>query len=91
MPSPSSDLNAANVAFDKAREALSAAQLAVRDSKTASTLAALAKAQEVYKEAGQAARRAADPDRALDILEFKRHLTEKAKLVAAKRNRQVMS
>lgn len=84
MPTPSNDLDAALAAFEKAAATLSAAQEAVTANKTPVNTKALAEAQEAYKRAGQACRRAKDPDRALDILEFNRHLGEKAKLKARK-------
>ncbi len=84
MPTPSNDLDAALAAFEKARDALSKAQEAATANKTPVNTKALAEAQEAYKRAGQECRRAKDPDRALDILEFNRHLREKAKLKVRK-------
>ncbi len=84
MPSPSSELDAAMAEFEQARDALSAAQEKVTAAKTPANTKALAEAQAAYQAAGQAVRRAKDPDRALDILEFNRHLAEKAKLKARK-------
>jgi len=84
------DLTAACAAFDKARDVLSKAQEAVTASKTAANLRALERAQEEYEKAGRAARRAKDPDRAHDVLEFQRYLAEKAKIRAQRKNRQVM-
>ena len=84
MPTPSSDLDAALAEFEKAAADLSEAQEAATANKTPVNTKALAAAQEAYKVAGQAYRRAKDPSRALDILEFNRHLAEKAKLKARK-------
>lgn len=84
MPTPSNDLDAALAAFEKAAADLSKAQEANTANKTPVNTKALAEAQEAYKRAGQEYRRAKDPDRALDILEFNRHLAEKAKLKARK-------
>lgn len=84
MPTPDSDLVAATAAFEKAAADLSAAQEKVTANKTPVNTKALAEAQEAYKAAGQAVRRAKDPDRALDLLEFNRHLRERAKLKARK-------
>lgn len=88
--SPVDDLDAAVAAFDKARDELSKAQESVTASKTANSLRALEQAQAAYKTAGQAVRRAKDPDRAHDVLEFQRYLAEKAKIRAQRKNRQVM-
>lgn len=84
------DLNAATAAFDKARDALSKAQEAVQASKSANNLRALEKAQVDYKSAGQALRRAKDPDRAHDVNEFNRYLAEKARVRRQKAKQQVM-
>ncbi len=84
MPTPDSELDAALAEFEKAAAALSAAQEKVTANKTPVNVKALAAAQDAYKTAGQAVRRAKDPDRALDLLEFNRHLREKAKLKARK-------
>lgn len=85
MPTPSNELDAALAAFEKAAADLSEAQIKVTANKTPVTTKALAAAQEAYKQAGQDYRRAKDPDRALDLLEFNRHLRERAKLKAARK------
>lgn len=91
MPTPTvDDLSAAVAAFDKARDELSKAQEAVTAAKTANSLRALEKAQAAYKTAGQAVRRAKDPDRAHDINEFKRYLAEKDRIRREKAKRGVM-
>lgn len=89
--SPVDDLDAAVAAFDKARDELSKAQESVTASKTANSLRALEQAQAAYKTAGQAVRRAKDPDRAHDINEFKRYLAEKVRIKRARAKRGVMS
>lgn len=91
MPTPTvDDLGAATVAFDKARDELSKAQEAVSTAKTANSLRALEKAQEAYKTAGQAVRRAQDPDREHDINEFNRYIAEKSRIRREKAKRGVM-
>jgi hypothetical protein len=91
MPSPSSDLDAAVAEFEKARDALSAAQEAVAKAKTASSTRALTLAQAAYMTAGQAVRRLKDPERAHEVLEFNRYIDEKARLRRARAAKPVMS
>jgi hypothetical protein len=90
MPTPSNDLDAAVVAYEKARDELSKAQEAASASRSAVNVRALEQAQEKYKTAGQAARRAKDPDRAHEVLEFQRYLAEKARIRAQRAKRGVM-
>lgn len=90
MPTPNSEPDAAVVAFEKARDELSKAQEAVATSKTAANIRALEQAQEKYKVAGQAARRAKDPYRAHEVLEFQRYISEKARMRAQRAQRGVM-
>ncbi len=87
MPSTTSSLAACEKEFNEARAALAAAQRANRDAPDAETPAKLAEAREKFIAAGQALRRAKDPDRALDIVEYQRYLSQKAKAVAAKRGK----
>lgn len=70
--------------FNEARAALAAAQRANRDAPDAETSGTLREAQERFVAAGQALRREKDPDRALDIVEYQRHLTAKRKAAEAK-------
>lgn len=85
MPSTTSSLAACEKEFNEARAALAAAQRANRDAPDAETPSKLAAARERFVAAGQALRREKDPERALDIVEYQRHLAAKAKAVAAKR------
>lgn len=71
--------------FNEARAALAAAQRANKDAPDAETPSKLRAAQNRFVEAGQALRRERDPERALDIAEYERHLAAKAKANRAKR------
>lgn len=84
MPTPNDPLAACVKDFNEARAALAAAQRANRDAPDAETPAKLREAQQRFVDAGQALRREKDPERALDIVEYQRHLRAKAKAAAAK-------
>lgn len=82
---PTTDpLAACEKEFSEARAALAAAQRADKDAPDAETARALQAAQERFTKAGQDLRRERDPDRALDIVEFNRHLAAKRKATRAK-------
>lgn len=87
---PDADFAAAVAAFDKARDVLSKAQEAATTSRTAANLRALEQAQAEYKTAGQAARRAKDPERAHDVLEFQRYVSEKSRIARQRASKPVM-
>lgn len=85
MPATTDPLAECEREFNDARAALAAAQRASKDAPDAETGPALVAAQKRYVAAGQAVRRERDPERALDIAEYERHLAAKAKANRAKR------
>lgn len=91
MPTPSSNpLAACEKEFNEARSALAAVQRANRESPDAESQGKLKAAQERFIKAGQALRREQDPDRAHEVLEFQRYLSEKARIRARRAKRGVM-
>ena len=85
------DLDAATAEFEAASDALTKAQEAYDEKRTAANNKARERAQAAFVAAGQAVRRAKDPERALDVLEYERHLAQKAKVKAAVKAKQVAS
>lgn len=67
-------LDALEAEFLKAEDALLKARDAYDKQRNRRTTAALAEASKAYDDAGRAIRRAADPDRTLDLEEFNRSL-----------------
>lgn len=68
----------------KAEDALLKARDAFDTRKTRRTRVDLAAAQKVYDDAGRAVRRAADPERTMDLEEYKRALRKRQEARAAK-------
>lgn len=82
---PTTDpLAACEKEFNEARAALAEVQREAQDGPTAETAGKIRAAQDRFVKAGQELRRAKDPERALDVAEFQRHLTVKARAKAAK-------
>lgn len=78
MPSEATpELDALEAEFMKAEEALREARDAFEQRNTRKTRADLAAASKVYDDAGRAVRRAADPERALDLDEYTRALRKR--------------
>lgn len=71
------ELDALEAEFMKAEEALREARDAFDQRNTRKTRADLAAASKVYDDAGRAVRRAADPERALDLDEYTRALRKR--------------
>lgn len=67
-------IDALEAEFLKAEESLLKAREAHDKQRNRRTIAALAEASKAYDDAGRAIRRAADPDRALDLEEYNRAL-----------------
>lgn len=76
--------------FNEARAALSAVQRANRESPDAESRGKLAAAQERFIKAGQALRREQDPDRAHEVNEYNRYLSEKARIREKRTAKRVM-
>lgn len=77
MPTPSNDLDALEAEFMKAEDELLKAREAFDKRNTRRTRTDLAAASKVYDDAGRAVRRAADPERALDLDEYTRALRKR--------------
>ena len=73
--------------FLKAEDALLKAREAYDKQRNRRTIAALAEASKEYDDAGRAIRRAADPDRTLDLEEYNRALRRRQQVAREKGKR----
>lgn len=90
MPTETDPLVACEKEFNEARSALAVVQRANRDAPDAETKGKLTAAQDRFIKAGQELRRAQDPERALDIVEYQRYIGEKARIRASKAGKRVL-
>lgn len=82
------ELDTLEAEFQKAEDALLKARDAFEKRNTRRTRTDLADASKVYDDAGRAVRRASDPERALDLEEYKRALRKRQKAREDKANRR---